>query len=345
MKHLTPIACVAFSSVVIVAFTPSPSGLVLREKVNGVAVADSASAPGSPIGDGTAIVGTKFIRTGADARAQVDAFGAVVRVGANSLLQVSDETGDLKLVHGSALFDRLASKRALAVQLSDHHQAFVSGDTGFAVFNPSAEEGDLPPLVVGSVAGTSQVQVDGSTYFLKPGDVLAVSSSGKASASRFDLMQQIKTSVLLTGFKASLPSAAAIDREAKNFAALQRRGFVRDASEINPNRSGARQSGNSTSGETAGQANSSRALGSIERTGITAQNGVQKDALQTFIGSVSYSSHSMMKVHGNTGVGNGEDPSPPGNPPINPGPGTGPGHPGNKGGKPGNGNGNANGNP
>jgi hypothetical protein len=35
---------------------------------------------------------------------------------------------------------------------------------------------------------------------------------------------------------------------------------------------------------------------------------------------------------GNNGVGNGEDPQPPGNPPINDGPGTGPGNPGNQGG-------------
>ncbi|MEO7299863.1 MAG: hypothetical protein ABI042_14950 [Verrucomicrobiota bacterium] len=34
-------------------------------------------------------------------------------------------------------------------------------------------------------------------------------------------------------------------------------------------------------------------------------------------------------THGNNGVGNGEDPQPPGNPPINDGPGTGPGNPGN----------------
>jgi hypothetical protein len=35
---------------------------------------------------------------------------------------------------------------------------------------------------------------------------------------------------------------------------------------------------------------------------------------------------------GNNGVGNGQDPAPPGNPPPNDGPGTGPGNPGNKGG-------------
>jgi len=38
------------------------------------------------------------------------------------------------------------------------------------------------------------------------------------------------------------------------------------------------------------------------------------------------------KPNGNNGVGNGEDPQPPGNPPVNDGPGTSPGNPGNKGG-------------
>lgn len=37
-------------------------------------------------------------------------------------------------------------------------------------------------------------------------------------------------------------------------------------------------------------------------------------------------------VKGNNGVGNGEDPQPPGNPPVNDGPGTSPGSPGNQGG-------------
>lgn len=35
---------------------------------------------------------------------------------------------------------------------------------------------------------------------------------------------------------------------------------------------------------------------------------------------------------GNNGIGNGQDPAPPGNPPINDGPGTAPGNPGNRGG-------------
>jgi hypothetical protein len=39
--------------------------------------------------------------------------------------------------------------------------------------------------------------------------------------------------------------------------------------------------------------------------------------------------HAKKHYNGNNGVGNGEDPQPPGDPPINDGPGTGPGKPGN----------------
>jgi hypothetical protein len=38
------------------------------------------------------------------------------------------------------------------------------------------------------------------------------------------------------------------------------------------------------------------------------------------------------RVQGNNGVGNGEDPQPPGNPPVNDGPWSSPGNPGNRGG-------------
>src|SRR5207237_7761831 len=38
----------------------------------------------------------------------------------------------------------------------------------------------------------------------------------------------------------------------------------------------------------------------------------------------------LTPTKGNNGVGNGQDPQPPGNPPVNDGPGTGPGNPGNR---------------
>ena len=50
----------------------------------------------------------------------------------------------------------------------------------------------------------------------------------------------------------------------------------------------------------------------------------------TVLLSTSLSSPAIARsVKGNNGVGNGEDPQPPGMPKINDGPGTGPGNPGN----------------
>ena len=56
-------------------------------------------------------------------------------------------------------------------------------------------------------------------------------------------------------------------------------------------------------------------------------------AIPAFAGSGSgeaktAGSYSGEDKKGNNGVGNGEDPQPPGNPPVNDGPGTGPGNPG-----------------
>ena len=48
--------------------------------------------------------------------------------------------------------------------------------------------------------------------------------------------------------------------------------------------------------------------------------------------AIAQSGGPTARLKGNNGVGNGEDPQPPGNPPINDGPGTGPGNPGNGGG-------------
>jgi hypothetical protein len=51
----------------------------------------------------------------------------------------------------------------------------------------------------------------------------------------------------------------------------------------------------------------------------------------SFASSGSGTENSKHPWKGNNGVGNGQDPAPPGNPPVNDGPGTGPGQPGNRG--------------
>ena len=68
------------------------------------------------------------------------------------------------------------------------------------------------------------------------------------------------------------------------------------------------------------------------------------DSRRVFVNRIAYAVPAILSLKaapafaavgsekGNNGVGNGEDPQPPGNPPINDGPGTSPGNPGNRGG-------------
>ena len=68
------------------------------------------------------------------------------------------------------------------------------------------------------------------------------------------------------------------------------------------------------------------------------------DSRRVFVNRIAYAVPAILSLKaapafaavgsekGKNGVGNGQDPQPPGNPPINDGPGTGPGNPGNRGG-------------
>jgi len=67
--------------------------------------------------------------------------------------------------------------------------------------------------------------------------------------------------------------------------------------------------------------------------GTAAKAAVIVPPAMTVLMSTSMASPAIAaSVKGNNGVGNGQDPQPPGNPPVNDGPGTGPGNPGNTGG-------------
>ena len=77
----------------------------------------------------------------------------------------------------------------------------------------------------------------------------------------------------------------------------------------------------------------------LEREGVAlpAEQTVSRSTLVSVVDQFGFQSRTALtarapttRTHGNNGVGNGEDPQPPGNPPINDGPGTGPGNPGNK---------------
>lgn len=69
-----------------------------------------------------------------------------------------------------------------------------------------------------------------------------------------------------------------------------------------------------------------------ESRNVSSSEVISSQNTQRVFGNSGNRAHGNDQPHGNNGVGNGEDPQPPGNPPINDGPGTGPGNPGNRGG-------------
>jgi hypothetical protein len=65
-------------------------------------------------------------------------------------------------------------------------------------------------------------------------------------------------------------------------------------------------------------------------TAVTPADSSSRGPGDVMLTSTDRTASKQSPVKGNNGVGNGEDPQPPGNPRINDGPGTSPGNPGNR---------------
>jgi hypothetical protein len=85
--------------------------------------------------------------------------------------------------------------------------------------------------------------------------------------------------------------------------------------------------GNFNSGMGQLEATQHKISAQIGRTNPT-EAQVFNDCIQRILDAVPCAAEMHSQMHGNNGVGNGEDPPPPGNPPVNDGPGTSPGDPG-----------------
>jgi hypothetical protein len=165
-------------------------------------------------------------QTGADARAQVDlSGGTVIRLGANSSLSSGGSGTPAELLKGTALFDFGKRGQSLLLQHAGK-QLTVNSGTGFARFARN-EPGQGEVLLIGSIAGKVTVMIDRQPRRLRPGELLAFDAQAELINTDFDLAKLTGSASLLTDFQSSLPGQAAIQREARNFVSLQKRGFIR----------------------------------------------------------------------------------------------------------------------
>jgi hypothetical protein len=164
------------------------------------------------------------IETGADARAQIDLGTGVIRLGANSTVRAGGNSPPI-LVKGTVVFDFGKRGQELLFE-GTGRQAKVSGGTGLASVS-EGDSGEGGGVFVAALAGKSTVTMNGKTHRLRAGELAVSDAQGNLKTAYFNLAKLSESGSLLKDFQSPLPGNAAIQREVRHFASLQRRGFVR----------------------------------------------------------------------------------------------------------------------
>lgn len=200
--------------------------VILAEAVNSVVLSESRTGNGEPVRDKAIVPPSKFVRTGAGSRGHIDlADGGIVRIGADTSVELDRLADTFTLWSGVALFEKLKAGRGLVVPHGGTKVA-IWGDIGFVNLTEGGRE-QPNVLVIGGLAGTVTVKANGRTYRLEAGELLALGDNGQHVDGNFDLPKLLNTSPLIAGFSTPLSSKAALEREARRYASLRRRGFIR----------------------------------------------------------------------------------------------------------------------
>jgi len=320
LGHLLALTVISFTN------TTSGGSIILREKINSLTVSETLDGIGTAVAEELSPVTTQFLRTGPGARAQVEFGNAMLRLGAETSLQCGDDSTEVWLHKGSALYGNLDDGRRLKVKIGDR-TIVIWGDTGFTYLTMN-DKRQPTALNVGSISGKTTVETGGKEFTLNPADLMIVRADGKMFLSHFNLPKQIESSVLVNGFKTPLPNLDRIQGEGRTFAALEKRGFVRASSKVD--------SQAFLSSAQSGDLGIALGGGLASRAGTTIHNSPSTVSLVSVVDEIGFQSRIALiaaspgnPVHGHNGIGNGVDPQPRGNPLVNDDPGTGPGNPGN----------------
>jgi hypothetical protein len=164
------------------------------------------------------------VQTGNDGMAELQSGKTILRLGNNTKLLRKTE-GELQLQEGNLLFENLPHGDSL-VLMSGSGRLFVHGELGF--IQASKMRGtDEQCVLIGGMAGKTKVVLAGNEYELRPGDLLSVLPTGEHLKSNFNLAKQVRESHLIHGFKHELPGLDALQKSVRDFAKLERRGFIR----------------------------------------------------------------------------------------------------------------------
>jgi hypothetical protein len=183
---------------------------------------------GRSIANGETIADPCVISSGADSRVQLKVGESVIRLGANSVLNVQGQ--EWRLRRGSVLFVSPAGDvNSGKVQIGDSEWN-VEGGIGFANVSLDSQSRDWG--VIGSMGDATIARGANAVHDLTSADMLVIPAEGSPRVSQFDLSKQMRTSLLVHGFKSPLTAQADLNRADRRFERLDRRGFIERATSL-----------------------------------------------------------------------------------------------------------------
>jgi hypothetical protein len=198
-----------------ISIVSSATPVIVREGVNAFLITGDGTK--APLAINSIVEPGTFVGTDANGRVQLEIGNSLVRLGAQSSLALTKE-GHIALRGGSFLLKDIPPTDDVTYE--DVH---ISGDVGFVSLERTREK---PIIYVGGLGGKLTLKKGSSKHHLNPSEMLVGTSSGFRK-NHFDLSKMIKTSRLINGFSALLTGSETLVAAEREFAALQRRGFVR----------------------------------------------------------------------------------------------------------------------
>jgi hypothetical protein len=202
-----------------VAIASSASPVIVREGVNAFLITGDGTKAPLPIN--SIVEPGTFIGTDANGRVQLEIGNSLVRFGVQSSLALTKES-HITLKGGAFLFKDIPPTDVVTCRRGNE-EVRISGDMGFVSLEGTSE---TPIIYVGGLGGKVTVQTGSTKRHLNPAEMLVGTGSGFRK-NHFDLSKMIKTSRLINGLTAPWTRNETLVAAEREFAGLQRRGFVR----------------------------------------------------------------------------------------------------------------------
>jgi hypothetical protein len=182
----------------------------ITEVVNDVKVLDPAVKSSTPAKSDDLFRAPQIMKTGPESRSEMVAEDqTVTRVGANTLFSFEPRERTINLRQGSILFQSPTGQGGGAIRTA----AATASVLGTTIIVVATRDGGFKLLVI---EGTGRVRIPGGpTLILHGGQMVVIPPRGRMPGPALDFLldDQVRTSLLIQGFKRPLPSWDKIQKQ------------------------------------------------------------------------------------------------------------------------------------